>query len=427
MRGKTRYIKQEFGYVAVYPDGQVSLLSDGASGGLSPDATPERHAPYRLDRIALPRTFHFSAPLIVWLEITGKCNLRCPHCYSGAGEEKAGQLETGEILHLLGDLAQMGVVGLILTGGEPTLHPDIIRIVERADELGFVLSMATNGTLLTPELLERYPKNESFICLSLDGFEAHKTIRSGSTHSFVERKLEMLGRYGIQSSIMTTISHANIGEVLPLVRWARDRGTVLRTVPFVPIGRGKGNRREMLLKDGDLPAAAMAWALETEFELRKNSEYGLCIGHLYDFCLSFVNNSRRCKGGRSLAYIDAGGEVYPCSNCRADGVFSAGNIKQSPFPELWQRSFHEIRSIIWDDFPDCGECELSGPDYFCTNRCPQMGLRLRNDKLACGAREFDKKNLKLRTKYLNNIISGRSIEEGIDPSCDGTLKKLSRF
>lgn len=423
-QGTTRYLKEDFGFIAVFPSGRVFFLDHSASGYLRPDSSEADLASYKLKDLKVPRSFHLSAPLLVWLELTRNCNLRCMYCFTSAGEPLPGELTREEIFHVMEEMAGMGVVGLVLTGGEPTMHPHIHEIVERAAELGFVISLATNGLNLDDAFLERFPKKESFICLSLDGFETQKHIRRGSTQEFVREKLDLLDKHGIQSSIMTTISHANIKEVVPLVKWARSRGIVLRTVPFMPMGRGEAFKEELCLRGEDLENAAMVWALETEFELEKNKEYAICIGHLYDFCLSFVHNSRRCQGGRTLAYINSAGVVYPCSNCSGDKVFPAGNIRENTFSHIWKNSFNDIRSVIWDDFRECKYCELSGPEYFCTNRCPMTGMKVHGKPNSCGAREFDKRNLKLRTLYLKNILQGKEITKDIDPVRDSVLKKI---
>src|SRR5258708_6004639 len=76
--------------------------------------------------------FHLHTPPLVWLELTRRCNLECPHCYIDGGLAREGEMPGSEFHRLLDEFADMGVWAVAMTGGEPTLHPDFIPLVRHA-------------------------------------------------------------------------------------------------------------------------------------------------------------------------------------------------------------------------------------------------------------------------------------------------------
>ena len=87
-------------------------------------------------------------PVVIW-NLLRRCNLTCRHCYSVSTDTNfAGELSTPEIYVVLEDLKAARVPVLILSGGEPLLHPDIFTIARRAKAMGFYVALSSNGTLI---------------------------------------------------------------------------------------------------------------------------------------------------------------------------------------------------------------------------------------------------------------------------------------
>jgi MoaA/NifB/PqqE/SkfB family radical SAM enzyme len=164
-----RYSREDFGYLVVFPDGSIDLYGE-AVASLLPTASTRAHLePHRLDKLQVRGDFHLASPLIVWLEVTRGCNLRCSHCYINAGRVRDNELSTGEMFALLDDLKELGAFALVLAGGEPYLRPDFNDILSYVEKLDFVTAVVTNGSFLTPEALGRFPKKNCRITLSVDG------------------------------------------------------------------------------------------------------------------------------------------------------------------------------------------------------------------------------------------------------------------
>ncbi len=93
------------------------------------------------------------------LEITGKCNLTCSHCYAESGPRLSlrGEMAKEDWLKLIDEAAALGCEDLTFIGGEPTLHPDLPALIERAAAHGFrQVEVFTNATQLKPDLLATF-------------------------------------------------------------------------------------------------------------------------------------------------------------------------------------------------------------------------------------------------------------------------------
>ena len=90
-------------------------------------------------------------PIVVW-NLTRTCNLRCVHCYSDSNAmQYPGELTWEQMQDVVDDLAAYKIPSLLLSGGEPLIHPRFFDLVNKASEAGLKLTISTNGTLITPE------------------------------------------------------------------------------------------------------------------------------------------------------------------------------------------------------------------------------------------------------------------------------------
>jgi radical SAM protein with 4Fe4S-binding SPASM domain len=396
-----RYSKEEFGYLVVFPDGSIDLYSNEAAPLLHHDTSAEALDAYRLERLPVPYQFHLRAPLIVWFEVTKKCNLLCTHCYIDAGKPRSKELSFDEVVAVLNDLKGLGVFSLVFAGGEPYLRSDFSEILNYAASLDFVIAVVTNGSYLTPTVLQQVPRRHCRVTLSVDGIEAHNQIRGGgSTFALMQAKLALLKDAGVPCSVSTVISKANIHELKSLLQWCIREDIIFRTVTFNPLGRGLLNFKTHALEKEDAAASAELFMMQKHFEGEKDKTTGPCVSKFFNYALNLMYMTRREHCSRSIAYLAANGDVYPCVTSAATETFRAGNVRESPFSSLWEQSFGDMRAITWDQFTGCNSCPYSSKEYFCANRCPCMSLILNGNLFGCGASDFEKEDLRLRTERL---------------------------
>ncbi len=401
-----RYSREPFGYLVVFPDGSIALYGESVEPLLGAATRREELEAHRLREIMVGPDFHLSSPLIVWFEVTHRCNLTCTHCYINAGAPREDELTFDEVVSVLDDLKKLGVFSLVLAGGEPYLRRDFPEILEYAASLDFIIAVVTNGSYLTPDVLRRVPQKNCRLTLSVDGIDAHHRIRGGhSTFALMQEKLELMQEMGVPCSISTVISKENIHELEFLLHWCMERDIIFRTVTFNPLGRGLVHRGTHNLSPEDAAASANLFMLQKKFEGEKDKEIGPCVSKFFNYALNLMYMTRREHCSRSIAYLAANGDVYPCVSSAAIESFGAGNVRDRPFSELWTTSFRDMRAITWDHFKVCNTCAYSSKDYFCANRCPCMSLVLHGELFGCGATEFEKEDLRLRTERLRTEMA----------------------
>src|SRR5437899_7337184 len=96
----------------------------------------------------------FGIPLAVLAELTHRCPLQCPYCSNPVELDRAsGELTTQEWKNVLSELAEIGVLQIHFSGGEPTARKDLVELVQHASDVGLYSNLITSAVLLTRERL----------------------------------------------------------------------------------------------------------------------------------------------------------------------------------------------------------------------------------------------------------------------------------
>lgn len=181
-------------------------------------------------------------PSLRYLEllITDRCNLRCRHCYIGEGGRRDLSLEN--VLRVLKEFEEIQGLRLLLSGGEPLLHPDFWAINEVLRNFSFRSVMLSNGTLITEEIARTLKVHE--VQLSLDGMrEGHESVRGEGTFEKVLRSIDLLQEANIRVSIATMIHRKNLREFEELAALIRSKEIEEWNVDIpCPAGRLSENR-----------------------------------------------------------------------------------------------------------------------------------------------------------------------------------------
>ncbi len=154
-----------------------------------------------------------SAPLpsLRYLEfqLTDRCNLRCRHCY--IGDSLHQDLPHDTILAILKEFEKIQGLRLLLSGGEPLLHPHFWEINEVLRDYAFRSVLLSNGALITKAIAKRLRVHE--VQVSLDGMkEGHEAIRGEGTFIKTLSAIDYLQEAGIGVSIATMIHRGNLTE-----------------------------------------------------------------------------------------------------------------------------------------------------------------------------------------------------------------------
>jgi|GEM_PF-3561267 len=189
---------------------------------------------------------HRETPLIsnrIYYEIISSCNLHCKHCSDLLSDQQGLILSAERILSFHSRMSKkLGCKNSVITGGEPSLHPEFYRIVEGLAEYGNVL-ITTNGTFLDLEkiapILDKY-KNVT-IQVSVDGLSKNRfdAVRGQGSHEKVYSTINSLISMGFakQVGLSMTIMRDNVNEVLSLIDYCDKKGISYIHFPvLLPVG-----------------------------------------------------------------------------------------------------------------------------------------------------------------------------------------------
>lgn len=180
----------------------------------------------------------------LWLEITGRCNLECVHCYADSGPSRPlrGAMCAEDWCAVLAEGASLGCRSVQFIGGEPLLHPDFPRLVARAREEGFAfVEVYTNATVLREDLLQCLASRRVSVAFSLysDDPATHDRVtgRNGSFNRTV-RGVEKLLAAGVKLRAGIVETERNRGHAGRARRFLARLGVTTHTVDGErPVGR----------------------------------------------------------------------------------------------------------------------------------------------------------------------------------------------
>ncbi len=292
--------------------------------------------------------------LIIAWELTAACNLSCRYCRASASHEPdQGELDTDEAKRFVESIAPLKPM-LILSGGEPLLRPDLFQIIRLAVSLGIRVSLASNGTLITPELAKEIADSGvSRVSISLDGADAamHDLGRGQGSFKRSIRGIENLrGRVDFQ--INFTVTQKNQSELIRIFDLAEKLGAAALHIFFlVPTGRGREEdvitpvRQEEMLRqiEGEMDRRTL------EVQVTCAPQYARLKrpGH--------ERGSGGCLAGRRFVFVSRKGEVYPCGYL----PLRVGSVREKNFIEIWENS-PELQALREGKLKGkCGRCEFS--------------------------------------------------------------------
>jgi uncharacterized radical SAM superfamily Fe-S cluster-containing enzyme len=224
---------------------------------------------------------HEQHSCLALIEVNEHCNLTCPICFASSSPAKTGQRSLAEIEAMLDLLVESeGQPDLLqISGGEPTLHPQILDIIRaaRSRPIRHVM-LNTNGIRLAndPDFVAALGemKRAFEVYLQFDALSAHalQTIRGADLRRVRERALDALDEAGISTTLVCVIRKGvNDGEIGDVLRYAQTRSCV-RGVTFQPVqdaGRNDGfdARRDRIVLSEIRRAIIDQWGVFGEDDL----------------------------------------------------------------------------------------------------------------------------------------------------------------
>jgi len=332
----------------------------------------------------------------IYLQITGRCNLKCKHCFSAIDNNPlVTQLSLTQIKELFKQARDCGVFALIITGGEPTVHPELIDILKCARENDlFLLDFNTNGFDLKEEVLDCF-KELNFdpnIKISLDGIGKHDEFRGvkGSQERAL-KALELCKEKGFRIYSQTQVNKQTYDTLPALLDRVENMDLIsIRLIKTTSTPRWQQNGqddnftfKEYYQKMYELLQYSINKGYKTPLDIWS-------LGHFYPQHLStsFFDKEKvrdgRCQNYLCSAYhsmisIACDGNIYPCLEMQ--GIVNAlgytyGNIKESQLKDILNGGkYYDIQQYTRvDRINHNQQCQQCDYQEICQGGCPGLGM-----------------------------------------------------
>jgi len=294
-------------------------------------------------------------PLSGTLELTFRCNNRCVHCYVNKGiddnTEKEKELTYTEICQILDDIAEAGCLWLLLTGGEPLVREDFTDIYMYAKKRGFLITLFTNGTLVTPslaDLMKEFPPRSIEVTLyAVTEGTYERMTRSPGSYKKCMKGISLLLERSLPLKLKTVITQLNRHEFMDMKRFVENLGLEFR---FDALINGGIDGRRDLTKLRIPPREVIEMDLT---DPRRGSEF-IRLNERASRIKLDPDLLFRCGAGVNNFHIDPYGRLMPCIMARNPSY----DLKAASFRNGWIEFLPRIREQKLKRKNKCVVCDL---------------------------------------------------------------------
>lgn len=321
-------------------------------------------------------------PETIALEILYGCNLYCKYCYIGTlkNHDKPFIPSVSSMKSIIQRIRENQISNIFLVGGEPTLHPDFIQLIQFIDEIGFKeKGLVTNGTLITSKLAHELAKRHFYVNITIradqdDLFNDMTGSKGLFSASF--KGMQLLSKMEIPLRIEFDCTKLNYKHLNNSIEAVFNNGISPKEVllhRISPYGDAAINSNFQLNIEQYYGVFSQVKDISKQFGIKIYFEdaFPLCLieKQYWDFVMP-------CECGFGLLTIDPFGNARRCA-C-ADIIL--GNVLVQPFLEVWQNGLKDFWDMNWQPescqvcslFQRCrGGCSVSatfskgyGPDVF---------------------------------------------------------------
>ena len=308
-------------------------------------------------------------PSNVSIELTRRCPLTCAHCYNNLpmGDIDARNAEPTyeELCRMMDEMAEAGTLWVLFTGGEIFARKDCLEIYTYAKRKGFIITLFTNGTLLTPEIADYLVEWRPFgIEITLYGHtkETYEQL-TGVAGSWEKcrRGVDLLLERGLPLTLKTVVVTINKHELFDMKRYAEEKGCEFRyDLLMSPRIDCSKSPLAVRLTPEEVVEAEMQDPKRTDEWQQFAAKFG---GPTHN--LDMTKGIYTCGGGFNDFAIHADGGMGLCISSRKETY----DLKKGNFREGWDDFLGEIRNKPLSLMNKCVECGIKG---MCS-MCPATG------------------------------------------------------
>ena len=307
-----------------------------------------------------------TGPLHVNIDLTYRCNLRCVMCDVWRKESTVfgraeDELTTEELKRFILEFHALGVRVITFAGGEPLLRRDIFDVLGFAKAQGMIVTLVTNGTLISREAACKLAKLKlDYLTVSLDATSPllNDEMRGQGSFRRAVDATRMLREINMETKITlnTVVSRLNYKEMPQMPVFAAELG--VSQVSFQPVFCKPGIPMNILTPTSEVYPDLRATVVETLEAGRQNHVHVGPVEYLSliassPYVLSFVLSRLNCYMVHLSCAVNAFGDVLPCWFLPA-----LGNVRRTAPREIWfSEAFDRVRRAVKrHKVPQCERC-----------------------------------------------------------------------
>lgn len=339
-----------------------------------------------LIRYLLAKATRSATPISGTFELTPRCNFDCKMCYvhltKGQQTSIGKELTAGQWLSIGEDAAKNGMLLLLLTGGEPLIRPDFREIYLGLKNMGIMVSINTNGSLIDDDMLAFFKENPPYkINVSLYGASPDTYERlcgNASGYDKTMHAIKTLKEYGIATKLNLSATQYNADDVAGIYAIGDEIGLHVQPASYMfpPMRRshdliGYGDR---LTPQEAARIRLLVNTLRMDDERFMNHcksiEDGVKVIDEDDECLDVPTleddsptEPIRCRAGRCTFWLTWDGRMLPCGMMEKPSA----SVLDLGFAEAW-KMIHEATKKIFMP-PKCTSCEKRFACEVCSASC----------------------------------------------------------
>jgi radical SAM protein with 4Fe4S-binding SPASM domain len=308
----------------------------------------------------------WTAPPRMDLALTYTCNNNCYFCYTG-GPRQVKELKTVAWKKIIGRLWDSGIPQIVFTGGEPTLRPDLVELIDSSQE--FVTGLVTNGRKL-PALAEALHKASlDYVQISWESHlpEIHDRM-VGVKGAWQETKDGIMAALKNNLSVITntTLTKDNLALFPDLIRAGAALGLKMMACnTLICSGRGTCSKQEAGLTMEELKST-LTKAVDTANGVGIKLEWYTPTCYKQFNPVEFGFGVKACSAAQYNMTVEPDGAVIPCQSWYQDKL---GNLLKDKWADIWN---HPVAVGFRDKQYLKGRKECEGCEYLyqCYGGCP---------------------------------------------------------
>ena len=289
-------------------------------------------------------------PLSGTFELSPVCNFSCRMCYVRKTQQEVDRsprniLSLEDWRTIARQARDAGMLYLLLTGGEPLLWPHFWTLYDELIDMGFLISINTNGSLIDEAAVEHFrrkPPVRINITLYGAGEESYRRLcGNGPAFSRVDRGIRNLLEAGVSVKLNCSLTPQNVADLERMTEYAKSQNIELNAVTYMfpPVRRNPAGADDF---ERFSPEDAAKYHMEYMRQNRSTRSFDSYLNHLLagcgeplgldENCIDPLDGSVRCRAGKSSFWVSWDGWLMTCGMVPEPAV----DLKMTDFASAWE-------------------------------------------------------------------------------------------